>query len=49
MQGSVFTEFADFKSVDAFLKADPKPSWDGEELLIMTKSVADYHSTANIH
>lgn len=27
----------DFKSVGAFLNADPKPSWDGEELLIMSK------------
>lgn len=38
LQGSVFVEFADFATVDAFLKADPKPSWNGEELLIMTKS-----------
>jgi hypothetical protein len=37
MQGSVFVEFADFSSVDAFLNADPKPSWNGEDLLIMTK------------
>ena len=36
-QGSVFVEFADFKSVDAFLNADPKPAWDGKELLIMSK------------
>jgi lupus La protein len=27
----------DFKSVEAFLNADPKPSWDGKELLIMSK------------
>lgn len=37
VQGSVFAEFADFKSVGAFLDADPKPSWNGEELLIMSK------------
>lgn len=36
-KGSVFVEFADFKSVDAFLKADPKPVWNGEELVIMSK------------
>lgn len=36
-KGSVFTEFLDFKSVEAFLNADPKPSWDGKELLIMSK------------
>ena len=36
-QGSVFVEFADFKSVEAFLNADPKPAWDGKELLIMSK------------
>ena len=39
-QGSVFVEFADYKSVEAFLNADPKPSWNGEELLIMTKYIA---------
>jgi lupus La protein len=39
LQGSVFVEFADFKTVDAFLKADPKPSWEDKELLIMTKFV----------
>jgi lupus La protein len=27
----------DHKSVEAFLNAEPKPSWDGEELLIMSK------------
>ena len=36
-QGSVFVEFADFKYIEPFLQADPKPSWNGEELLIMTK------------
>ena len=38
-QGSVFAEFADFKSVEAFLSADPKPTWEGAELLIMSKCV----------
>ncbi|EED82858.1 predicted protein [Postia placenta Mad-698-R] len=32
-KGSVFAEFADFKAVEKFLNADPKPSWNGEELL----------------
>lgn len=36
-QGSVFVEFADMKSAQDFLNADPKPSWDGKELLIMSK------------
>ncbi|KAF8882863.1 hypothetical protein BD779DRAFT_1663261 [Infundibulicybe gibba] len=36
-KGSVFAEFADFNTVDAFLTSDPKPSWDGSDLLIMTK------------
>ncbi|KAF5353435.1 hypothetical protein D9756_008032 [Leucocoprinus leucothites] len=36
-KGSVFVEFADFSSVENFLKADPKPTWDGKELLIMSK------------
>ncbi|KAH9993373.1 hypothetical protein BJV77DRAFT_1067241 [Russula vinacea] len=36
-KGSVFVEFLDFKSVEVFLNSDPKPSWDGEELLIMSK------------
>jgi lupus La protein len=37
LQGSVFVEFADFASVGAFLNADPKPSWNDQELLIMSK------------
>jgi hypothetical protein len=37
IQGSVFTEFVDYKSVEVFLSAEPKPSWDGKELLIMSK------------
>lgn len=37
---SVFAEFADFETVDKFLKADPKPTFEGKELLIMSK--ADY-------
>ncbi|KLO15596.1 hypothetical protein SCHPADRAFT_902232 [Schizopora paradoxa] len=36
-KGSVFAEFSDTSSVHAFLNADPKPSWNGEDLLIMTK------------
>lgn len=36
-KGSVFVEFAEMKSAEAFLSADPKPSWDGAELLIMSK------------
>ncbi|KZT11199.1 uncharacterized protein LAESUDRAFT_720395 [Laetiporus sulphureus 93-53] len=36
-KGSVFVEFADIRSVEIFLNADPKPSWNGHELLIMTK------------
>ncbi|TFY55179.1 hypothetical protein EVJ58_g8410, partial [Rhodofomes roseus] len=36
-KGSVFVEFADFKSVETFLNATPKPSWNNEELKIMTK------------
>ncbi|KAG0694602.1 hypothetical protein DFH29DRAFT_311889 [Suillus ampliporus] len=36
-KGSVFAEFADMKSAEAFLNADPKPSWNDTELLIMSK------------
>ncbi|OJA15769.1 hypothetical protein AZE42_10620, partial [Rhizopogon vesiculosus] len=36
-KGSVFVEFDDIKTVEAFLNADPKPSWDSAELLIMSK------------
>jgi lupus La protein len=36
-QGSVFAEFAEFETVEKFLTADPKPSWGGKELLIMSK------------
>ncbi|RXW19083.1 hypothetical protein EST38_g6779 [Candolleomyces aberdarensis] len=36
-KASVFTEFADFKTVDRFLKAKPKPTFEDRELLIMTK------------
>lgn len=38
-KGSVFVEFTDFETVDKFLNADPKPTWEGKELLIMTKWV----------
>ncbi|KAF8124376.1 hypothetical protein EV363DRAFT_1354325 [Boletus edulis] len=36
-KGSVFVEFADMTGVEAFLSVEPKPSWKGEELLIMSK------------
>ncbi|KAG6862976.1 hypothetical protein C0993_000732 [Termitomyces sp. T159_Od127] len=36
-KNSVFAEFADFATVDLFLKADPKPAFEGKELLIMSK------------
>ncbi|KAJ1300664.1 hypothetical protein OPQ81_002312 [Rhizoctonia solani] len=36
-KNSVFVEFADFASVKAFLEADPKPAFQGQELLTMTK------------
>jgi len=38
-KGSVFVEFTDFETVDEFLNADPRPMWEGKELLIMTKCV----------
>jgi lupus La protein len=36
-QGSVFAEFLDYKDAEAFLSAEPKPSWDDNELLTMSK------------
>ncbi|EKM52423.1 uncharacterized protein PHACADRAFT_260796 [Phanerochaete carnosa HHB-10118-sp] len=36
-KGSIFVEFDDMSSVEKFLNADPKPAWDGQELLIMSK------------
>ncbi|KAE9389442.1 hypothetical protein BT96DRAFT_866347 [Gymnopus androsaceus JB14] len=36
-KGSVFVEFTEPSGVEAFLKADPKPSWNGADLVIMTK------------
>jgi len=36
-QSSVFAEFLDYKDAEAFLNAEPKPSWDGDELLTMSK------------
>ncbi|CAE6360046.1 unnamed protein product, partial [Rhizoctonia solani] len=36
-QNSVFVEFDDFSSVKAFLEADPKPTFEGTELLTMSK------------
>jgi len=38
-KGSVFAEFTDFETIDKFLNADPKPTWEGKELLVMTKCV----------
>ncbi|KAG5219774.1 long-chain fatty acid-CoA ligase [Salix suchowensis] len=40
-QGLCFREFTDFKSVDAFLNAEPKPTWEGKELLIMSKRITN--------
>ena len=37
-QGSVFVEFADMSAAERFLSTDPKPSWNGSELVIMSKS-----------
>jgi lupus La protein len=34
---SIFVEFADFSTVEKVLKSDPQPTWNGEELLIMSK------------
>lgn len=51
-QGSVFVEFADSTSVDAFLKADPKPTWEGKELLTMSKYALRtnlIHYLTNVH
>ena len=39
LQSSVFVEFTEPAGVDAFLMATPKPTWEGKELLIMTKCV----------
>ncbi|THH06498.1 hypothetical protein EW145_g4041, partial [Phellinidium pouzarii] len=36
-KGSVFVEFSDMSTVERFLNADPKPTWNGEELKIMSK------------
>ncbi|KAB5593743.1 hypothetical protein CTheo_2823 [Ceratobasidium theobromae] len=36
-KNSVFVEFADFDSVGRFLEADPKPTFQGNELLTMSK------------
>ncbi|KZT00612.1 uncharacterized protein LAESUDRAFT_732108 [Laetiporus sulphureus 93-53] len=36
-KGSVFVEFTDSLSAERFLNADPKPSWNGQDLIIMTK------------
>ncbi|SJL10808.1 uncharacterized protein ARMOST_14202 [Armillaria ostoyae] len=36
-KGSVFVEFTEMSGVEAFLNADPKPTWDGKDLVIMSK------------
>jgi lupus La protein len=36
-KGSVFCEYASMEGVNSFLEADPKPTWEGKELLIMSK------------
>ncbi|KAJ3812456.1 hypothetical protein F5876DRAFT_37369 [Lentinula aff. lateritia] len=36
-KGSVFVEFTEPAGAEALLKAEPKPKWDGEDLLIMSK------------
>ena len=38
-KGSVFVEFTDFETVEKFLTADPKPTWEGNGLLLMSKCV----------
>ena len=37
VQGSVFVEFSDFSTVEKFLKEDAKPTWNGTELVTMSK------------
>ncbi|KAG7441259.1 uncharacterized protein BT62DRAFT_956111 [Guyanagaster necrorhizus] len=34
---SVFVEFTEMSGVEAFLNADPKPTWEGKDLVIMSK------------
>jgi len=36
-KGSVFCEFASMEGLKSFLAADPKPNWEGNELLTMSK------------
>ncbi|KAK0445634.1 uncharacterized protein EV420DRAFT_1622634 [Desarmillaria tabescens] len=36
-KGSVFVEFTEMSGVETFLNADPKPTWEGKELVIMSK------------
>ncbi|KAL2120756.1 hypothetical protein VTJ04DRAFT_4783 [Mycothermus thermophilus] len=36
-KGSVFVEFASAEEADAFVNLDPKPTWKGNELLVMKK------------
>ncbi|KAL2267615.1 hypothetical protein VTJ83DRAFT_4892 [Remersonia thermophila] len=44
-KGSVFVEFESAEEADAFVKLDPKPTWKGNELLIMKKK--DYLDEKN--
>ena len=41
-QGSVFVEFASVDSVTRFMALDPKPTFEGHELEIMSKSVLSF-------
>lgn len=36
-KGSVFCEFASMEGLKSFLEADSKPTWEGKELLVMSK------------
>lgn len=44
-KGSVFVEFSTVEEADAFVKLDPKPTWQGNDLLIMKKK--DYLDEKN--
>jgi len=36
-RGSVFVEFEDEETANAFLKLDPQPKWNGQDLVIKSK------------
>jgi len=44
-KGSVFVEFSTVEEADAFVNLDPKPTWQGNDLLIMKKK--DYLDEKN--